>query len=250
MRAAIRFIFLLASISVQADPEIKGTPQDLRNFIHPSPKLVTLQAKVEKTAYADKAVINLLINTEAKLLSEALHKNAALKDQFGERLVEKGIPASQIHSSKFSSSPQYGWIGNQPSSFKVVNRVTVMVNNENHFRFVAEIADSLEGVTLSDTHFEHTKRKESAETLKKEALEKINQQKTLYENSLGVKLSPTTFSESAIGNSPTLGARYLDQALATRSKSGSSSPTVIRNDTFDELKYQMTLSVEFQVSIP
>jgi len=59
-------LFCCLPLSAFAQPELKGSPNDLRQFLYPSEKIVTLRAEAEKKAYSDKAIISLVINSSRR----------------------------------------------------------------------------------------------------------------------------------------------------------------------------------------
>ena len=63
---------LTASFALHAQPELKGSPEELRHFLHPSERIVSLHGQAEEKAYSDRAIISLVITTEDKLLSNSI----------------------------------------------------------------------------------------------------------------------------------------------------------------------------------
>lgn len=247
-------IFSLFSMPVFSAPELKGSPQDLKGFLYPNDKIVTISAEAEEKAYSDKAIISLVITTESKLLSEAISDNGSLRAQITTSLVKAGIAQNEIKSSKFSSSPQYGWFGSKPSSFKVVNRMAISITEESQLKEVALVADQSDDVELSDTSFEHTKKDEFLAKVKADALEKVLKQKAFYEKSLGVKLSPVGIRDSKTHQRATRGAMVLEEVIVTAGvadKSSYSSAAKFRDrapePSFDEVKYEASMSVDFKI---
>jgi Uncharacterized conserved protein len=252
-------IILIAALSllsapVFSAPEIKGSPQDLKGFLYPNDKIVTINGEAEEKAYSDKAVISLVITTEDKLLSKSISSNGSLRKKITTTLVAAGISPDSIKSSKFSSSPQYGWFGSKPSSFQVVNRMAISITKESHLEEIAAVADQSEEVELSDTAFEHTQKNEFNEKVKAKALENILKQKAFYEKSLGVKLTPVGIRDSNIRQHATRGAMVLEEVIVTaarREKGSYSSGAKYRDQaqepSFDEVKYEANMSVDFKI---
>lgn len=247
-------VLSIISLSTFAAPEIKGSPQDLKGFLYPNDKIVTINGEAEETAYSDKAIISLAITTENKLLSEAISKNGLLREKITGSLVTVGISPDAIKSSKFSSSPQYGWFGSKPSSFKVVNRMAISITNESHLKEIAVVADQSEEVELSDTAFEHTKKDEFNEKVKTKALQKILKQKEFYEKSLGVKLIPVGIRDSQIRQRATRGAMVLEEMVVSAARSENNSNSSVakyqgqaQEPSFDEVKYEVNMSVDFKI---
>jgi len=102
--------------------EVQGTPAELRSIIYPTERIVNITEQVEETAYSDTAVVNLVVTTEDKLMAQSIANNTAQRAAITKQLTEGGITSENIKSSKFSTSPQYGWFGKKPSSYKVINR--------------------------------------------------------------------------------------------------------------------------------
>lgn len=249
------FLFLLiTTLTLQAAPEIKGSPEELRQYIYPMDNIVTLYGEAEKLAYSDKARVSLVISTEERKLSDSMNANSKLKRQISDRLLAAGFNADQINSSKFSSTPEYGWFGKSPDSYRVVNRIAIDITEEAQLKEIALIADSSKSIEMSGLTFEHSEKDSFQQQVKLDALEKVMQQKASYEKSLGVKLTPVNFRETPFTLLPTPGAMRMQEALVTGLKSDKleiSSSASIRQETaptsFDEVKYQAQVSVEFKV---
>ncbi len=249
--AIVFMAFLPAFVSAQ--PELKGSPDELRNFLYPSEKTVMLFAHAEEKAYTDTAIISLVITTDEKQLSQSIAANQQLRTEIIKKLVASGIDAKAINNSKFSSSPEYGWFGKKPSSYKVINRVSVSITDENQLKTIAAIADGSENIELAGTEFEHSKKSEFKEKVKTKALEDIKRQKSVYEKSLDLTLTPIGIRDAAIRHTPTRGAMQLEEVMVTAQRSSK----IRSNDenfqpqpesSFDEILYQADISVEFSIA--
>ncbi|MBL4798346.1 MAG: SIMPL domain-containing protein [Oleispira sp.] len=254
MKKIIPIILLaFASSGAVANPELKGTPEELRRFLHPSDRIVSIYAQSEQKAYSDKAIISLVITTEDQKLSASLSKNSELRASITKQFVAAGIDLENIKSSKFSTSPQYGWFGKKPSSYKVVNRMAVTITEENQLKEIASVADNYEQVELLDTAFEHSQKEMTEEMVNQQALAKVMKQKEFYEKSLGIKLVPVGFRKSNIGYGATQGAMALESAVVTsRNKSSSYQESPARYESsakssFDEVKYEAGIYVDFKI---
>ena len=235
-------------------PELKGSPQELKGFLHPYDKIVRIIGKAEETAYSDKAIISLVITTNNKLLSQAIASNSELRSRITKSLVSSGIDGISINSSKFSSSPQYGWFGTKPSSYNVVNRMAISISDEAHLQNIAAVADQYDEAEISDTAFEHTKKDEFSQKVKARALGKILKQKEFYEKSLGVILTTIGISDSAIHQRATRGAYALEEVLVSAHRLAESPisppskrPAPETEPSFDEIKYEATIAVDFKI---
>lgn len=235
-----------------AEPELKGSPNDLRGFLHPKANIVVISGMAEEKVYSDKAIVSLVISTEDKLLSLAIESNTNLRRDVTNHLVGVGLDVSTIKSSKFSSSPQYGWFGSKPSSYKVVNRMAVSITEEEHLQEIAKVADKYLEVELSDTEFLHSQEDEYDQKVRAKALEKALKQKAFYEKYLGVKLSPIGLRDSNVLQQGTRGAMVLEEVVVTgfrssdRASSAKTYKAKSRQSSFDEVQYRASLSVEFK----
>ena len=113
----LSIVIQLTFVSNAFATEIKGTPEELRQFLHPMPAIISLTANVERRVYADQAIVSIIVKTEEKTLSKAMQENTKLRDSLRNNLVTAGVSEKDIQNSKFSSSPQFGWFGDEPKSF-------------------------------------------------------------------------------------------------------------------------------------
>jgi len=256
IRLTTCLLFCSLHLNAFAQPELKGSPNELRHFLHPNDKIVTLSAEAEEKAYSDRAIISLLITSEDKLLSVSISNNIALRESISQQLVSAGINPEYIKSSTFSTSPQYGWFGKKPDSYKVVNRMAVTITEESQLNTIAGVADSEEEIELSDIAFEHSKKDAYKSKVKQLALEKVMKQKALYESSLGVKLTPVSFRDNRLWVKGTQGAQMLEEVVVTASKRSRSykdsaadfaqsvAPRSVES-SFDEIVYTAEIFVDF-----
>lgn len=247
-------LMVAASLPALAEPEIKGNPSELRQFLHPQDEVVTIYGEAEEKAYTDKAVISLVITTEDKLLAASIEANSKLRERVTKQLVKAGIAGDDIKSSKFSTSPQYGWFGKKPDNYKVVNRMAISITDERHLKEVAAIADIHPEIELSNTVFEHTQKDKFKEQVKLKALDNVMKQKAMYERNLGVKLVPVGFKDTKISHVPTQGAAVLEEVVVRGIRAGGYSsksdyaPAQSREASFDEIRYQASISVDFKIT--
>ncbi|MFC3114806.1 SIMPL domain-containing protein [Cellvibrio fontiphilus] len=254
---AVLTLSLIAFMPVGfAQTELKGSPEDLRQFLHPQAQLVTLVDRAEKKAYSDKAIIHLVITTEGKTLSESLTQNNTLREKVKADLIAKGISEKDIKNAKFTSTPEYGLFSKKPSTYKVINRISVSIFAEADLRNVALVADSYAEVELAKTEFEHTEKELFEQQIKEEVLKKINKQKEFYEKSLNVKLIPVTFRDARVQRQPSSGARAVsevEEVIVTgirASVSDKYAPEIPSEPSFDEVVYTAELVVDYKVINP
>lgn len=248
-------LMMLFSFACFAQPEIKGSPEDLKGFLFPKDNRVMIEESAEETAYSDTAIINLVITTEEKQTSLALKKNSDIRTAIVEKLKVIGIPANDIKNAKFSSSPQFGWFGKKPDTYKIVNRISIKIADESHLQKIAEIADSYPEAAIAGTVFEHSKKDAYLQRVKEKALEKVMARKGFYERSLGVKLVPVSFNEKGNFVQATQGASAIEEVVVTGIRAGggasysrrAAKEVVEPESSFDEVKYESRLVVEFKI---
>lgn len=238
-----------------AQPQLSGTPDELRGFLFPRANTVSISGEGELTAYKDLAKISLLVTTEARSLNEAMSDNQELRLNLIEEFTAAGIPDTDINNSKFSSSPQFGLFGRRPNSFEVSARMEVSVSSEEHLQLLAAAADSNDEVSFEKTEFEHSLEEEFEAQVRELALQDVMQQKAYYESSLNMQLKAVNFFHAAIRQM----ARAMPLAVASQETAEPSpnrrvdaatslqaaAPVVA--PTFDEVEYQTSITVVFEI---
>ncbi|MGI9205288.1 MAG: SIMPL domain-containing protein [Woeseiaceae bacterium] len=235
---------------VHAETELKGSPEELRQFLHPVEHTVTLTGTHEETAYSDKAIVSLVITTEADRLSDSMESNTRLRTSIAQSTIDAGVSPDEINTSKFSSSPQFGWFGGRPKSFEVVNRMSVGITDEAHLQLIARLTDDNDEIVMAGMEFEHTAKEEFQANVRKAALDKALAQRTAYEQQLGIKLTPINVQENVI--MPNKAPNYIEEisvsAVRQRGAANSAIPaSAPPPQTFDEVSYQATVYVTFEV---
>ena len=245
----------IMSLPLLAAPELKGSPDELRQFLHPKQNVMSISAEAEIRAYTDTAIVSVIVTTEQKKLSDAIAENAKLRRTLATEWRAQGIAEKNMKSSEFSSSAQYGWFGDDPKSFNVVNRMAITISNGDDLEKIAKLADQYKEVTIGTTEFEHSKKEDSALAVKKQAMTKILAQKAYYEESLGVTLRAVNVHENWLRTGGSQGAEDIEALMVTRARSekrdsfSSMELSQKRAPTsFDEVKYATKLTVAFEVS--
>ena len=116
-RWLLLFVSLILAQHALAAPELKGSADELADYLQGVVKTVTLSAQAKQALSLDKAVITLVVGTEANLLSDALKENLSIRQQLRSTLEASGIPKKHIRESRFSSTPEYGIFGDRPKSY-------------------------------------------------------------------------------------------------------------------------------------
>jgi uncharacterized protein len=236
-----------------AEPELRGTPADLRQHLEGLPRSVFITGESTVEVQADRATVNLSVVTENKLLGEALKKNEQLRRDLTRALIEQGVPPDRIKSSRFSSTPEYGkWVSSErPKSYRVENEVKVTVESEAHFQAVAALVDQWPEIRYESIQPEHTEK--DAQKLKAlaQAVEDALRKKAAYERLLQVTLKPKGIEEPV--ESGDILASVARQ-LPFRAKSASPMPSFSGYDvgvvgsSFGGLIYKSIVRIEFAVA--
>ena len=243
-------LLLTFSTFAYAALEVRGNPAELRTIIYPAERIVKIAEQVEETAYSDQAIVNLVVSTEEKQLAQAIASNTTQRSNITTQLNEGGISSENIKSSKFSTSPQYGWFGKKPSSYKVINRLAITITTEKQLEYIAAIADSNNTAVMADAVFKHSNKDEFIDNIKKAALDKVMKRKAFYEENLNVKLTPVNIRDTSINNAGTEGAMMLEEIVVTARRSVKNSVSslvapVQPKSSFDEITYKANLQVDF-----
>ena len=163
-----------------AQAQLSGTPEELREFLHPRPNTVNINGEGELTAYKDVAKVSLMVTTEARSLAAAMESNQALRNKMINEFIAAGIDQEDINNSKFSSSPQFGLFGKNPNSYEVSARMEVTAKSEEHLQLLARAADSNSEVKFEQTEFEHSLEDEFEVQVREAALADVMSQKAYY----------------------------------------------------------------------
>ncbi len=240
---------LLNSPLVHAQAQLSGTPEELREFLHPRPNTVNINGEGELTAYKDVAKVSLMVSTEARSLSAAMAANQSLRNKIIGEFVAAGIDIEDINNSKFSSSPQFGLFGKTPNSYEVAARLEVSAKSEEHLQLLAQAADTNAEIEFEQTVFEHSAADEFEDQVREAALNDAMAQKAYYETTLGLKLKAINFYYGGVRRMARVMAAPMAQDLAfsaaAETSSASSAPAVA--PSFDEVQYQTSVTVVFEI---
>lgn len=231
-------LFLFSSFT-SAEPELKGSPSDLANYLQNIPTIIEVIGQSEIDANADNAIVTLVVKTENKMLSGAIKSNQSIRNKITTYLTSKGLKDKNITSSKFSSTPEYGFFGNKPDNYKVDNVVLLTINSEKELLFISEVVDKFQEVFLVSTTFEHSEHEKYKKLALKKAIDNALDKKTLYEKTLGTKLYVKDISENTIG--------IIQQTEDTRSRKALSSYSSTSKANFGSLTYQSIVTIKYSV---
>ena len=247
MKFKIISIALLFTFSASAETELKGSPKELKSFLHPQVNTISITESAEEIAFKDEAVISLLVTTEDDKLAVSLSKNAKIRGNISSALTTNDILLKNIKNSKFSTSPDYGWFGKKPDSYKVANTVTVLIDNETGLQSIAKIVDTYDEVTLLSTQYKHSEKELYKQKVKEKALNKVLKQKEFYAKSLGLKLKAISFTDQA-----TFVNEGIERIEVTGSRIKRSDYSILKSNeqaqtSFEKVTYRTNVTVQFIV---
>ena len=250
-------LMMLAWARIEAEPELKGTPADLSQYLAGVPKAVTVTGEAEVRVPADYAWVSLKVSTDSKALQEALRANQEVRARLVNLLKKQDIPAERVAASKFSSTPKFGLFGEKAKSYRVDNVVKVKVLDEKELQAVSSAVDSWPEVQFVGVDFEHTDKEGQKAKAMGLACDNANERKKVFEQKLGLTLTPKGFSGGAVAqNKPMITTGYRGDSYGSASKSpGPSgvsrlpeSPQMEETvSSFGELVYTVSVTVEYEV---
>ena len=198
MKLTMCVSFVLAATAVAAETELKGTPDQLTAYLSGLPKLVSIVGESEVKVPSDRAVVTLKISTESKSLQESLRLNQEARGRVAAFLKENGFGTNQVQAARFSSTQKYGIFAEKAKSHRVDNFLKVTVRDEKDFQAVANAVDRWPEVHFLGIDFEHTNKEALKARAQVQACDNASERKKLFEEKLGVKLSPKRFSEASV----------------------------------------------------
>ena len=247
---AVLLLSLMITPIALAEPEIKGNPAELVNYLKLQTESVQITADARLEVQAESAIVIISVITEKESLRKALEDNQRLRQEIIQKLNKSGISSNRISGTKFSSTPQYGYWGKKPKSYKVENVFKITVQEEKDLLYIADMVDNYSEVYYRQLIFEHKEKEE----LKLEALalafKNLNKKIALYENELGLRLVPKNFKDGRVPQDVPI--RELERTKADSlmyevksegSKMAGQSGTAI----FGELIFNASISVEYLV---
>jgi uncharacterized protein YggE len=247
----------LAAPSAIAEPELKGTPTELAAYLSSVPGTLTLAGDGEIKASADRAVVQLRVDTENKSLAEALRENQAVRAKLAAFLKEQGLPATRVQTAPFSATPRSAIFSDKVKSHKVSTLVKVTTHEEQEFHAATRAVDQFIEVACVGAEFEHSNKEALRSQAIAKACDEVDRQKRLYEEKFGVKLVPRNIQDQKTAPAPAprrrlyeAGESYGSVSLKTPlpgSRGGDSAGGEVEETPFGELIFTSRVTVEYAV---
>jgi uncharacterized protein YggE len=256
LKLATVAVISLIAFNTFAEPEIKGSPTELTQYLRGVPRTATLVGEAEVRVPAHRAVLSLKVVTENKSLQESMRQNRDIGSQLVERLKKQGVPADRIQGSKFSSMPKFGIFGEKAKSYRVENVIRITVQDEKEFQSAAAVVDQWSEVQFAGVEFEYADKEALKEKAIEHACDNALQRKKLYEEKFGVQLTAVSFTQgNVMANDTANFGAYSKRAYDTSMKAGlppaspgySDSETQESISSFGELIYNAHVTVEYSV---
>ena len=221
------------------EPELKGTPSELAGFLNGIPPTIEILGNSTINANADNAIVTLVVKTENEFLSGAIEANQIKREKVEKFLEANSFDPKNITSSKFSSTPEYGFFSEKPNNYKVNNAVLVTINSEKELFHISEAVDKFSDVFFVGTRFEHTEFEKYKSLALRKAIDNALAKRELYEKTLGAKLYVSEITENTDG-SPV-------QTEFVKPRKTLSSYGGLADTSFGALVYKSSVSIKFKV---
>ncbi|HXI69581.1 MAG TPA: SIMPL domain-containing protein [Verrucomicrobiae bacterium] len=247
-------LVLLAGFTSFAEPEIKGTASELAHYLNAVPKTVRITGEAEIRVPAHRAILSLRVVTENRSLQEALRANLEIRGKLADYLKNLGMPAERIQAAKFSSTPKFGMFGEKAKSYRVENVMRISVQDEKEFQAATGVVDKWSEVQFDGAEFEYADKELQKQNAIAKACENAGERLKIYEEKIGVKLVPETFSEGEVEKRNAGPANYglskavgYDRSLAPGASMVSEPAAEEAISSFGEIVYTAKVSVEYTV---
>ena len=240
---SLSFLFCTCAF---AEPEIKGTPDELRIYLGGEKHFVDLTATHQSKVKADRAIVNINITTIEPSLQRAIERNREIEKTVIKTLVKALIPEENIMTTSFSSIPQSGLFNRKVKNYRISNVIKVRINDEKQFIQIAGMVDGFKEISLAGMDYESSEK----ETLKMEAIGKacdiINAKKELFENKFGVKLLIRGFQDETIEDYLSTGVMADFEEASYLSKMSISSPQQVETG-FGQIILRSKVTAAFEI---
>jgi uncharacterized protein YggE len=189
---------LIIPLRVFAEPEIKGTPADLAQYLDQLPGKAMIMGEAEIRVPVQRAVVVLRVVTESRSMQEALRMNQDVRVRLTDYLRKRNLPTERILASKFSSTPRFGVFSEKAKSYRVEHLMRIAVQDEAELHGAAGAVDLLEQVQYVGVEFEYADREALKDKALERACENAKQRQRVYEEQFQVELRPVAFTPSEV----------------------------------------------------
>ena len=188
-------VFCVFGGSVSAGPELKGSPEELAEYLANAKKTITLYGSSEIEVKADRAIVKIRVTTEDASLEKALKKNQTTESSIIKSLQKSGISGDRIMTSTFSSLPEWGVLGKK--GYEIENVIKIKVEGKSDILEIARHVDNYKEVEYAGISFEHSEKEKLEDSAIEKACDRLLTKKNLYEQKFDVKLVLETFVDGA-----------------------------------------------------
>jgi len=229
-----------------AEPEIKGTPSELTQYLKELPQTVEMRGEASLELQSDNGIIQISVTTKNSSLEKSLKENQSIRNDIFGQLISGGIKKESIKGSKYSSTPEYGMWSDKPKEYRIDNIVKISIEKEADFQLIGKIVDANKRVQYLGIEFQHEDKESIKRQLTKLVLANLESKVKIYENALKVKLRPKSFIENiSLAPEPiTVTKRLLSKKAAISSFSKSESYV---DTSYDSTKFYGTITVEYYI---
>jgi|GEM_PF-4641897 len=238
------------------EPKLEGTPGELASYLDGISKTVKLHGHGEIKAQADIVIASLKVKTKNSSLGKAIELNQDRIESIIKHLTKGNIKKKDIIPTKFSWTPEDGYIS---KAYHVVNIVKVKIVNESQFRLIAKQVDSSSDVTFAGLAFEHSLAEKFKQDVLIKACDSVVMRKDIFTKAIGVSLTPINFLDSGVVvtsvtdrseaayNKAQYNSDKMHKSLSSFSLASSSYGANFGSRSFGEIIYTATVQVEYAV---
>lgn len=238
--------------TLYAAPQLSGSPDELSHYLLEQRKIVTLNGSASEEVEADTAIVAITVRTKEPKLNDALQENEKARQAIKDNLQQAGIGADRIRASRFSSTPNYSWFKDKPSSYEISNEVKITINNEAQLRAIARIVDAQKEVLMGGTEFKDSQKESNEQKALQKALASVQAKQKLYEQSLGISLAPVRIIDQNVYAQalPRIRAQargYEKRSDNVASMAVSEAPIEQESADFGAITYSANTAIEFVI---
>lgn len=205
----------------------------------------------EVKVQADQVLLQLNVITEDHSLQKAIVKNRSKRRTLVTELIKIGIDKGKINVSRFSWTPEKGWLGDKVKNYKITNQIQIIIEDEEQFIQCAVMIDKYDEIHYLGLKYRHSQSDQHKLRALEKACENVVKKKDIFQKTLGVELKPIyvteqrvwqeQFQDESLRGYPMEGFLYMSRAKVAMDTEASGL-----NSTFGQITYKATVVVGYQ----
>ena len=186
---------VVCALPAFAEPQLTGTPAELTEYLAGRPTLVKLVGTGEVRVQADEALVTIAVENEDRSLKTSLEANQKARADIIRALGQVGIGEDRITASRFSSTPKEGKLLSRSETYETRSVIRITVQSEGELQAIGTLVDERKDVTLESIDYQHSDEAALRDRALREACEDTMRKRKVYEEALGIKLSPVAIDD-------------------------------------------------------